>query len=144
MAKQPETPDFMEMFSKFGKDLKMPSVDVEAILSHHRKNLEALQKAASASASGASDVLARQRDALQEGMRDITDMVQNLRGTSAPKEAIEKQAEFARKSFEAAVKHAGEVGEIIRKSGEESTEIMKSRIKAAMDEIREAYEKNKG
>ena len=29
-------------------DLKMPSVDVDAILSHHRKNLEALEKSAKA------------------------------------------------------------------------------------------------
>jgi len=144
MAKNSETPDFMEMFSKFGKDLKMPAVDIEAILSHHRKNLEALQKAASAGAAGASSVMAKQREALQEGMRDITDMVQNLRGSSAPKEAIEKQAEFARKSFESAVRHAGEVGEIVKKSGEESTEILRERIKAAMEEIRDAYEKRIG
>ena len=31
MAKQPETPNVMEMFSQFGKDLKMPQVDVESI-----------------------------------------------------------------------------------------------------------------
>lgn len=144
MAKQPETPDFMEMFSKFGKDLKMPAVDVEAILSHHRKNLEALQKAASAGASGASSVMAKQREALQQGMNDITEMMHNLRTSGAPKEAIEKQAEFARKSFESAVKHAGEVGEIVRKSGEESTEILRERIKAAMQEIRDAYDKRMG
>ncbi|MGC4024370.1 MAG: TIGR01841 family phasin [Mesorhizobium sp.] len=144
MAKQPEMPDFMEMFSKFGKDLKMPAVDVEEILAHHRKNLEALQKAASAGAAGASSVMAKQREALQDGMRDITDMVQNLRTSGAAQEAITKHTEFARKSFEAAVRHAGEVGEIVKKSGEESTEILRDRIKAAMEEIREAYEKRIG
>jgi phasin family protein len=144
MAKQPEMPDFMEMFSQFGKDLKMPQVDIESILSHHRKNLEALQKAASASASGASSVMAKQREALQQGMNDITEMMHNLRSGGAPKEALEKQAEFARKSFESAVKHTGEVGEIVRKSGEESTEILRERIKAAMQEIRDVYEKKKG
>jgi len=144
MAKQPETPDFMEMFSKFGKDLKMPAVDVDEILAHHRKNLEALQKAASAGAAGASSVMAKQREALQESMRDITDMVHNLRSSGAPQEAIAKHTEFARKSFEAAVRRAGEVGEIVKKSGEESTEILRERIKAAMEEIREAYEKRIG
>ncbi|MCO5064207.1 MAG: TIGR01841 family phasin [Rhizobiaceae bacterium] len=144
MAKQPEMPDFMQMFSQFGKDLKMPQVDVDAILAHHRKNLEALQKAASAGAAGANSVLAKQREALQEGMQDMTEMMHKMRTSGAPKEALEKNAEFARKSFEAAVKHAGEVGEIVRKSGEESTEILRERIKAAMQEIRDAYEKRMG
>ena len=58
MAKQPETESFMDMFSKLGRDLKMPKVDVETILSHHRKNLEALEKSARATASGASSVMA--------------------------------------------------------------------------------------
>ena len=143
MAKQPEMPDFMEMFSQLGKDLKMPEVDVESILSHHRKNLEALQQAAAASATGASTVLAKQREALQDGMRDLTDMVQNMRTSGAPQEALKKQTEFARKSFETAVRNAGEVGEIIRKSGAESTEILRERIKAAMEEIRQVYENRK-
>lgn len=144
MAKQSDKPDFMEMFSQFGKDLKMPAVDVEEILSHHRKNLEALQKAASAGATGASSIMAKQREALQDGMRDITEMMHNMRSGTAPQDAISKQTEFARKSFEAAVRHAGEVGDIVRKSGEESTEILRERIKAAMAEIREAYEKKTG
>lgn len=143
MAKQPEKTDFLEMFSQFGRDLKMPSVDVETILSHHRKNLEALQKAASAGATGASSVMARQREALQEGMRDVTEMMQNLRSSGSPQEALVRQTEFARKSFETAVRNAGEVGEIVRKSGEQSAEILRERIKAAMEEIREAYENKK-
>lgn len=143
MAKQPEKNDFLEMFSQLGKDLKVPAVDVESILDHHRKNLEALQQAASASVTGASSVMAKQREALQQGMQDITEMMHSLRGSGGPQEAISKQTEFARKSFESAVRHAGEVGEIVRKSGQESTEILRERIKAAMQEIREAYEKRK-
>ena len=39
------------MFSKFGSEMKLPKVDVEAMLSHHRKNLEALEKSARAAAA---------------------------------------------------------------------------------------------
>lgn len=62
MAKQPESDSFLDMFSKFGRDLKLPNVDVQAILDHHRKNLEALEKSARTSAAGASSVLSRQRE----------------------------------------------------------------------------------
>lgn len=139
MAKD-NSDSFMDMFSQFGKNLNLPKVDVESILSHHRKNLEALQKAASANAQGANEVMAKQREALQEGLKEITETVQGFRA-SAPQEMLTKQTEMARKSFEAAVKNAGEVGEILRKSGSESVEILRDRIKTAMDEIREVYEK---
>lgn len=141
MTKKTEAPDFMAMFSQLGKDMKLPSVDVESILSHHKKNLEALQKAASASAASATSIFEKQRAVLEEGMSDLTEMMQNLHKSSAPQEAIAKQTEFVRKSFENAVRNAGEVGEILRKSGEESADIMRERIKTAMDEIRAVYEK---
>ncbi|TJV27578.1 MAG: phasin family protein, partial [Mesorhizobium sp.] len=48
MAKRPESDSFIDMFGRFGRDLKLPNVDVEAILSHHRKNPEALEKSARA------------------------------------------------------------------------------------------------
>lgn len=133
---------FMDMFSQFGKNLNLPKMDVESILNHHRKNLEALQKAASASAQGANEIMAKQREALQEGLKEVTETVQGFRA-SAPQEMMSKQAELARKTFETAVKQAGEVGEILRKSGMETTEILRDRIKTAMDEIKDVYQ-NKG
>ena len=55
MAKQPESDSFLDMFSRFGRDLKVPNVDVEAIISHHRKNLEALEKSARAGAAESAE-----------------------------------------------------------------------------------------
>ncbi|CAM5768412.1 phasin family protein [Mesorhizobium amorphae] len=141
MAKQPEPESFMDMFSKLGRDLKMPQVDVDAILSHHRKNLEALEKSARATATGASSIMARQREVLQDSLREITEFGQNYRAPGNPQELIAKQADFARKSFEAAVKNAGEVADIVKKSGTELVDILRARIKDAMDEIRQSYEK---
>lgn len=142
MAKKPETESFMDMFANFGRDLKLPSVDVESILAHHRKNLEALEKSARATASGASNVMAKQREILQNSLQEITEMAQGLRaGGANPQDFISKQTDFARKSFETAVKNAGEVAEIVKKSGTESVDILRNRIREAMDEIRENYEK---
>jgi phasin family protein len=141
MAKQPDSDSFMDMFGRFGRDLKVPNVDVEAILAHHRKNLEALEKSAKASAAGASSLVSRQREMLQDTLREITDMAQSYKAPGNPQELMAKQTEFARKSFEAALKNAGEVAELVKKSGTESVEILRERIKAAMEEIRAGYDK---
>ena len=139
MAKQPESDSFLDMFSRFGRDLKVPNV--EAILSHHRKNLEALEKSAKAGAAGASSLMSKQREMLQDPLREITDMAQSYRAPGDPQALITKQAAFARKSFEAALKNAGEVADLVKKSGTESVEILRDRIKEAMEEIRAGYEK---
>ncbi|ESW86097.1 phasin family protein [Mesorhizobium sp. M0644] len=141
MAKRPESESFIDMFGKFGRDLKLPNVDVEAILAHHAKNLEALEKSARASAAGASALLSRQREMLQDTLREITDMAQSYRAPGNPQEMMQKQAAFARKSFETALKNAGEMAELARASGTESIEILRSRIKEAMEEIRAGHDK---
>ena len=139
MAKQPDSDSFLDMFSRFGRDLKVPNV--EAILEHHRKNLEALEKSARAGAAGATSLLSRQREMLQDTLREISDMAQNYKAPGNPQELMTKQAEFAKKSFEAALKNASEVAELVKKSSTESVEILRDRIKAAMEEIRSGYDK---
>ena len=141
MAKQPESDSFMDMFGRFGRDLKVPNVDVEAILAHHRKNLEALEKSARAGSAGATSLLSRQREMLQDTLREVTEMAQSYRAPGNPQELMAKQTEFARKSFEVALKNAGEVAELVKKSGTESVDILRTRIKEAMEEIRAGYEK---
>ncbi|MBA1139346.1 phasin family protein [Mesorhizobium neociceri] len=139
MAKQPESDSFLDMFSRFGRDLKVPNV--EAILAHHRKNLEALEKSARAGAAGATSLLSRQREMLQDTLREVSDMAHSYKAPGNPQELMSKQAEFAKKSFEAALKNASEVAELVKKSGTESVEILRERIKEAMEEIRSGYDK---
>ena len=143
MARKPESESFIDMFTKFGQDLKMPAVDVDAVIEHHRKNLDAFEKSAKASAAGASALMNRQREMLQDTLREITDMAQGIRSSGNPQDMMAKQAEFAKRSFEAAVRNAGEVAEMVQKSGADSIEILRERIRGAMDEIRQGYEKKK-
>ena len=69
MAKKPESDSFIDMFASFGRDLHMPTMDVDRILDHHRKNLEALEKAARSASTGASDSFSTQREANRPSSR---------------------------------------------------------------------------
>jgi phasin family protein len=143
MAKQPETESILDMFSRLGSEMKLPKMDVEAMLSHQRKNLEAMEKSARAAATGASSVMAKQREALQETFNEIAEMAKGQNAPGNPQEFVSKQAEFARKTFEAAVKNAGEVAEIVRQSGGESIDILRQRIQEAMSEVRDSFDTRK-
>ena len=143
MAKKPEPESILDMFSKLGSAMKLPKVDVETILGHHRKNLEALEKSAKAAASGASSLIAKQREVLKEALNEIGDMAQSLRAPGNPQELLAKQGDFVRRSFETAVKNAGEAAEIVKKSGRESIDILRERIRESMQEIRSGFEDRK-
>lgn len=141
MAKEQQS--FIDMFARLGHDLKLPSMDIERVIEHHRKNLEALEKSARAASVGASAVMTRQREMLQQTLDEISGTVRNYRAPASAQELVEKQTEFARKSFETAVKNTGEVADLMRKSGSESLDILRQRIREGMAEIRESYEKRK-
>lgn len=141
MSKNSDPDSLFDMFSKFGQQLKMPNVDVDAVLRHHRKNFEALEKSAKISAAGASTLMDRQREMLQATLQEITEMAQTFGSSGNPQELVSKQADFARKSFEAAVRNAGEVSELVKKSNTDSIEILRARIRESMKEVRESFDK---
>jgi phasin family protein len=143
MAKQPAQDSIFDMFARLGSDMKLPKLDVEAVLSHHRKNLEALEKSARAAAAGASSVMTTQREALRQTLSEVADMARSYRGPGDTQDFVSRQAEFARKSFEAAVKNAGEVADIVRKSGSEAAEILRDRVEEAVKEVRAGMENRK-
>lgn len=143
MSRNSDPDSIMEMFSRFGRELKMPNVDVDAILRHHRKNFEALENSAKVSAAGASSLMNRQREMLQATLQEAAEMARNFGSPGNPRELVKKQADFARKSFEAAVKNAGEVSELVKKSSTDSIEILRARIRESMEEVRESFDKRK-
>jgi phasin family protein len=143
MASKSGPDNIIDTFTKFGQDLKLPSMDVQSIIEHHRRNLEALEKSARTASAGAQAIMARQREMLEETLREITDMAQSYRSPGNPQELMSKQTEFARRSFETAVKNSTEMAELVRRSSTETIDVLKERIKAGMEEIREGYEKRK-
>ncbi|HEY4192858.1 MAG TPA: TIGR01841 family phasin [Mesorhizobium sp.] len=143
MAKKPEEPSFMDMFARFGRDLKLPNLDVDAIIEHQRRNFDALEKSARVTATGTAALMRKQRDMLEDTLRQTSEMAKHYKTPGNPEELIARHAEFARKAFESAVSNAGEVAELVKSSGTESIEILRNRIKEAMVEVREEYEKKK-
>lgn len=143
MAKKPETESIIDMFARFGRELKMPDIDIERVIEHNRRNLEAFEESAKAAAAGTSKLMARQGEMLQEAARDINKMAEAYRKPSDPQDFAQKHAEFARKGFETAVRNTGEVAQMMAKSGAEALDILRQRIDEGMQEIRESYDKRK-
>lgn len=137
MADKSTGSSMFDMFRNFGQNLNLPRPDIESTMDFHRKNLQAWQQAVQASSSGAQKAMERQREQLQETMKEMADLVQGM-SAGDPAKSMQDQMEFARKSFEQTMRNTAEMGEIARESGAESFEILRKRMEESMEEIRNA------
>ncbi len=134
---------FMDMFKDFGKNLNIPGPQVNDLVDHHRRNIQALQDAASTASAGGQELMKMQRAQLEDALKDIAEMVQGaMSGGADPSKVMSDQAEFAKKSFETTVKNAGEVGEVLRGSGEETFNILRARMEESISELSSGAKKD--
>lgn len=131
---------FFDMFKAMGKGMKVPGVDVDAILGYHRKNLETLEATAKMASAGATTLMDRQRELLSDALKQWTNIAQAAKSGN-PQDVIAMQAELAKKSFETAVKSASEATDLVTKSGSAAFELVSQRVTEAFDEARKAMEK---
>jgi phasin family protein len=139
MTQTPQS--ILEMFTKLGQDLKIPSVDLEKIIAHHRKNLEALSASGKAAAEGATALAAKQREIVEVAIKDIQTAAQSFKLPGSPQEALAAQTEFARKSIDAAIKNTKDIAELVQKSNQDAMKIIQDRMKESFEEIKSSFMK---
>ncbi|MFO1079525.1 MAG: TIGR01841 family phasin [Reyranellaceae bacterium] len=132
---------FTDMMRKYGEQLKIPSFDMGKLMEQHQKNLEAMTRSWQAVASGASEVAQKQRAIFEETVKDVTAMVQDYKPGGNPQDMLAKQAEFARKAFEAAIANTRDIAELVQKSSAEAMRIVQDRMKESYEDIKTGLEK---
>ncbi|MEO0329961.1 MAG: TIGR01841 family phasin [Pseudomonadota bacterium] len=141
MADQSKDNPFMDMFQKFGENLKLPTPDIENVMEYHRKNIQAMQDATQSYSKGAQSMMGKQREVLEETLSEVTDYVQNAMQNRDPNKMISDNMEFAKKSFDATIKNTTEMSEIMRVSSSETYNILKDRMQESIEEIRDSMGK---
>ncbi|MFD0917122.1 phasin family protein [Pseudahrensia aquimaris] len=138
---------FTNAFKSFGRNLKLPSVTIEDVVNHHRKNIRALEAAAQNTTKGAQAIMNEQRKQLENALADITHMVQDARDGGLNKEnardVVADQAEFAKKAFESTIQNATSMGEVLRNVSTENMNVLKTRVQESIEEIKSAMDSGK-
>ncbi|SJZ34123.1 phasin family protein [Enhydrobacter aerosaccus] len=132
---------FMDMFRKLGEQLQIPSFDMNKIMEHQQKNIDAISRSWEAVASGATAMANKQREIFEAAMKDAGEMVQHYQPTGSPQEIFAKQSEFAKKAAEAAIRNTRDIAELVQKSSAEAFKIIQDRMHESYDEIRRSLEK---
>ena len=133
----------MDMFADMGKQFNLPKIDYDALIDTHRKNIEAVQKSTLAFSQDGRALLVRQQEIFSEVMRQSRDLVAEFKPGGSPQEIAAKQAELARRTFDAVVKNTRDIAELMQKSSSEATTIIMNRIRESIAEARAAIDTQK-
>ena len=139
MADAPQ--NFMDMFTRLWEQFQVPPFDMAKILEHHQKNLDAMARSWQAVAGGAGAVATKQREIMTAAIKDVTEHVKSYQPGGTPQEVVAKQAEFAKKSMEAAIANTRDIAALVQKSSGEAFQIVQNRMKESYEEIRTSLEK---
>jgi len=124
-------------FTKMMSDLKLPGLDVEALMAAQSKNIEAITAANQIVVKGMQDLAKRQSEIMSQGMHEVSDMVQNLAGkANNPQELTAKQVEMSKQIFEKTLANLRELAEMISKSSGEAMEVINKRIAESIEELK--------
>ena len=122
-----------EQFAKLTENLKVPGVNVDALMESQRKNIEAMSEAAQLTAEGAAAISRRQLEILRVTNEQVRTAIRDMKLSS------EQQGEFARKAFETAIASARELAEMTVKSNTDVYNVVKQRVTEDFEKMRTAF-----
>jgi phasin family protein len=136
------TQSYLDILSKFGAELGLPTVDVDRLLEAHKKNIEALANSASVISEGARSVAEKNQEIFEAGLHELAAIARDYRPLAAETDLAEKRVEFAKKVFDAIAKNARDVNDIANQSTKEASRIFQDRLKASIDDIKASVGKS--
>ena len=136
-----QSQSLLDMFARLAQDLKLPRLDVEKLVEAYRKNIDAIGRSAQVASEGATSVVAKQREIMEEAIREISTMAREFKPLESPQDTIARNTEFAKKAFEAAVRNTRDVAELVQKSNTDVLKIVQDRMRESLEEIRSGMEK---
>jgi phasin family protein len=102
-----------------------------------------MQKSAAILSEGGRAILTKQQEILAEVGREARQMIADFKPGGSPQEIAAKQAELAKRVFEATVKNTRDVAELVQKSSSEAPKIILDRMRESFAEARAAIESKK-
>ena len=110
-------------------------VDVEALISAQRRNVEALTAANKAAVDGARALAAVQTEFVRGAVDEYATVWSELLAVKDPKVGVAKQAELTKAAYESSLANLREIGEIATKAQFETFEALNSRVIEGFGEL---------
>ena len=128
-------------FSKFAGEFKFPMVNVESIVESNRKTFAAFTTASTSTVEALKTIAQRQGDMIRAAFEDFSKHGSEVLAAATVEEKTAKQIDFAKKSYDAALANARELGELYTKGQTEAFGVINERIAELTDEVKAAIAK---
>lgn len=133
------TKRLQEMFG----NVNIPNVDVKALMETQSKNLQALTEANRAAIEGTQSLMQRQAEMVQQAMAEASEAAKTLASSSSPKEALAGQTKLIESAFAKAMANAAEISDMIKKTQDQTAQMVTTRITESLADLRSGMEKAK-
>jgi phasin family protein len=127
--------------TKIMADCKLPRVDLDAVLTSQRKNMEALGAAGRLTVEGMQAVVKRQSEIVGETMDAYSKAVRALVAEDDPRGKAIKQAELIKGTFDSAIANARGLADIVASSGARAFGVIVKRASESLDEAKSTIAK---
>ncbi|WP_291989410.1 TIGR01841 family phasin [Candidatus Accumulibacter sp. ACC007] len=117
--------------------LKVPGVNMDALVASQRDNLEALNAANQAALEGMKAVGEWQAKLLQETMRELTAAIGKLSQSGSPQQLLAVESDLAKKAFATAVGQMQELTQIVIQANQQASAAIAKRIPESLGEIKD-------
>ena len=130
--------DFTKMLdtSKLMGDLRVPGVDVEAVVASQRRNLEALGEANKLAVEGLQAVARRQSEIFRQMMEEASQAMREMMAAGSPEDKASRQTELVKEAFKRAIGNMRELAEMVSKSQGEAFDVINKRVTDSLDELK--------
>lgn len=131
--------DFSKMMmdpSKLMGDFKVPGVDVEAVVSSQRRNIEALSQANQLAVEGMQAVARRQTEIFRQMMEEASQAMRDIMTAGSPEDKAGRQTELLKEAFQRAIGNMRELAEMVTKSQTEAFDVINKRVTESLDEVK--------
>jgi phasin family protein len=129
--------------SKVMESLKIPGVNVEALLSSQQKNIEALTAANRTAVEGIQTLSQRQAEIFRRTMEEATKAAQAVATTGQPQDIPAKQAEIAKVVFEKGLANMQELAELAARANADTLEVVNKRFAESFEDLKSIFTPNK-
>jgi len=131
---------FQELFksydmTKFFPSAQTPQVDPSALMEAQKKNMEALVAANQKAAEGYKVLFEKQVKVFETTMSEARKHAESFDATKMSPDAAQKQTEFAKASFEKALKNMTALAEEAQKANSDAYTVVSKRVEDSVKEL---------
>ena len=112
----------MDEFAKMTKTFEVSKIDFDTYLDLQKKNFEALTAANQVAVEGAQALAKRQAEMLQQGLEEVSKMIEKFSKIDNPQGVAAAQADVLKASFLKSIDNTRELAELVAKSNTEASD----------------------